>query len=123
VNDSHEKASRTVDLLLAQLTEDERAHAIVYLDDEIRQAGAGIVGGVEISSASPYRLAFVDKRPGSNWMHPCRYLVVDDLTGTVTSAEADRPPVFAALPPSWHVVWRADGVEDWKLLPLAAKPS
>jgi hypothetical protein len=123
VNDSHEKPSRAVDLLFAQLTEDERANAVVYLDYEVRPAGASIVGGVEISSGSSYRLAFIDKRPGSNWMHPSRYLAVDDLTGTVISAEADRPPVFGVLPPSWHVVWRADGVEDWKLLPLAGKPS
>jgi hypothetical protein len=123
VNDSLENASRTVDLVLAQLTEDERTKAVVYLDNEVRPAGASIVGGVEISPDSAYRLAFIDQRPGSNWMHPCRYLAVDDLTGSVTSAAADRPPAFGVLPPSWHVVWRADGVEDWKLLRLSAKPS
>jgi len=113
-------------LILRQLTDEERATSAVYLDRNLRQAGQGEIGGHESSSASAYYLAFIDQRPGANWMHPCRYLMIDPAAGKTASIQSDRPPQFGALPPTWRVVWRPSGIEAWRLLrissPITQKP-
>ena len=111
------------ELVLQQLTGDERARSVAYLDRELHAAGQTELGGQEITVEHPYVVAFVDQRPGANWMHLCRYLVIDPATQAISSIEADRPPVFGVLPPAWQVIWRAQGVDDWRLIPLAPSVS
>jgi len=110
-------------LLLEQLTDQERAHSVVYLDEQVRAPGMASLGGTETRQEHPYYVAFVDQKPGANWMHPCRYLVIDSTTGKMTSLESDRPPVFGILPQTWRVVWRSPRIEDWRLLPISRPPS
>lgn len=104
----------------AQLTQDERLGAVVYVDDALRPAGEFQSGGQTIAVPDPYWLAFVDRAPGANWMHAARYLVVNSVTGKIASIESDRPPSFGRLPAGWRVLWRSAGIEDWRLMPIAS---
>ena len=103
----------------AQLTDEERRRAVVYLDDGLRPAGDGRAGGQAIAPGAAYRLAFIDRAPGANWMHPARYLVIDADSHEMASIDSNQPPVFGILPAGWRVVWRPAGIEDWRLMPIA----
>ncbi len=107
-------------LVLEQLTDEERKKSVVYLDAELHAAGRSEIGGQQVAPTHSYVIGFVDQRPGANWMHPCRYLLIDPAARAVTSIVADRPPVFGVLPPTWRVVWRSLNLDDWRLLPIAA---
>jgi hypothetical protein len=109
-------------LILSHLTDDERAKSVVYLDEQLRPPGQSSVGGREYRHDASYLVAFIDQLPGANWMHPCRYLLIDSATGKLISVKSDRPPLFGVLPPTWRVVWQSQGLEDWRLLPLS-RPS
>lgn len=111
------------DAILEQLTEKERETSVVYLDMQLRPPGPSAIASIDLQLDTPHVLAFVDRRPGANWMHPCRYLFIDPATRKVTSKESDRPPVFGPLPPTWRIVWRAAGVEDWRLFPISRSRS
>jgi hypothetical protein len=100
----------------AALTPQERLAAVVYLDTTPREPGRTSIGGREIDVDRPYYLAFIDGKPGANWMHPCRYLLIDRTGRAMASVESDRPPAFGALPAGWRVVLRPPDVEDWTLL-------
>jgi hypothetical protein len=107
------------ELILTQLTSEERAKSAVYLDERLRPSGQSAVGGREYQHDTPSVVAFIDQRPGANWMHPCRYLLIDPATKNITSINSDRPPLFGALPSTWRVVWRSHGIDDWRLLPIS----
>ena len=105
--------------ILEQLTDKEREGSVVYLDMQLRPPGPGHIAALDLQLDIPHVVAFVDKRPGANWMHPCRYLFIDPATRTMTSKESDHPPVFGPFPPTWRIVWRAVGSEDWRLFPIS----
>lgn len=109
-------------LVVARLTDEERARSVAYLDEALRPPGRAAIGGEEVEVDHPYVVAFIDDRPGSNWMHPCRYLLIDPANENVTPVASSRPPLFGLLPPTWHIVWRSPGVADWQLLPMS-RPS
>jgi hypothetical protein len=109
--------------ILEQLTDKEREASVVYLDMQLRPPGPAAIGALDLQLHSPHVVAFVDRRPGANWMHPCRYLFIDPATRVITAKESDRPPVFGPLPPTWRIVWRAEGIEDWRLFPLSGPRS
>ena len=102
--------------IISQMTDDEKISSVVYADGNIYQKGSINVGGNIVEIETACFLAFVDKQPGSNWMHPCRYLFVEPVTLSVRSLDSTHPPVFGNLPESWVVVWKPTGVENWKLL-------
>lgn len=110
-------------LVLRQLTDAERAMSAVYVDEQLRPAGQASIGGREYAQDTPYLVAFVDQQPGANWMHPSRYLLIDPATAKVTSINSDRPPLFGTLPPTWRLVWRSQGIDDWRLLLLSQESS
>jgi hypothetical protein len=105
--------------ILDQLTDSERATAVVYLDAQLRPPGKISIGGREYENHAPYAVAFIDQKPGANWMHPCRYLLIDPTTNKINSIESDRPPHFGALEPTWSIVWRSNGIDEWRLLPIS----
>ena len=115
--------SGVVALILLQLTDAERAKSVVYLDEQLRPPGQNSIGGHEYQHNTPCVVAFIDQRPGANWMHPCRYLLIDPVTSKINSIDSDRPPLFGALQPTWRVVWRSHGIDDWRLLPISRPPS
>jgi hypothetical protein len=104
--------------ILPQLTTEEKAKGVVYLDHKVCSPGSLSLANQTVDIAESRYLAFVDAKPGANWTHPCRYLLIDPQSGDVRSIEADRPPVFGPLPPSWQVTWQAPDVEPWRLLPI-----
>jgi hypothetical protein len=103
----------------AGLTGDERERAVVYLNDGLMPAGNANVSGRDIVADHPYILAFVDREPGANWMHPCRYLLIDPANNKIVSIDGDRPPAFGMLPQGWRIVAHPAGLEGWKLMPIA----
>ena len=107
------------DLVLLQLSEAERKRSAVYLDGMLRPAGRALVGRQEVQLRQPRFVAFVDQRPGANWAHPCRYLLVDPASRDVESVTGDGPPVFGVLASSWRLVWRSPGIDDWRLIPIS----
>ncbi len=108
--------------VLAELTDSERAMSVVYLDERIRPSGPGSIAGHEFKRDIPYVIAFIDQRPGANWMHPCRYLLIEPVSGRITTIVSDHPPLFGSLPPTWRAVWRSLGIDDWRLLPISGSP-
>ena len=110
-------------LIQGALTAEERASSVAYLDTQLRPAGRDTLGGHDVDSAAPFLVAFIDQKPGANWMHPCRYLLIVPATGKITSNQSDRPPAFGPLPPTWKVAWRSRGIEDWRLLPISGPTS
>jgi hypothetical protein len=105
--------------ILAALTASERAQAVVYVDRKLREPGAVRVGESTVNITARGALAFVDQHPGANWMHPCRYLLVDVASGDRQSVDASHPPAFGKLESSWRIAWRASGIEDWQVLPIS----
>jgi hypothetical protein len=117
---SERELERLGDRALSALTEDERNRFVVYLDGEVRPAGATLaLGEHQIVVDTPTAVAFVDELPGANWMHACRYLLLDAEGSTVRSVAATRPPSFGRLPPSWSVISKPAAVAGWRLLPLS----
>jgi hypothetical protein len=106
-------------LILDQLTDQERARSSVYLDQNLHPPGQTLIGGRKVQPDHTHVIAFVDQRPGANWMHPCRYLLIDPATRQVTSIDSDRPPMFGILPATWREVWRSPGIANWQMLPMS----
>ncbi len=104
------------DLVLAQLSAEDRKRSVVYLDGKPLPVGRNVIGKKETDLKEPRIVAFVDERPGANWAHPCRYLAIDPVTRDVEVIPADAPPAFGMLPSNWRVVWRPPGTEDWRLI-------
>ena len=107
-------------VILDQLTDKERARSVVYLDQDLRPPGQTQVGGREVQFDHRHMMAFIDQQPGANWMHPCRYLLIDPVTSQLISVDAAQPPRFGVLPATWRVVWRSPGVADWQLIRISS---
>jgi hypothetical protein len=101
------------------LTDAERARAVVYFDVTLIPAGTVGIGGRQVEIDHPFVTAFIDKEPGTSWMHPCRYLLIDPVTRQINAFDSDRPPVFGMLPSSWRVMRRSPDLADSQLIPIA----
>jgi hypothetical protein len=106
------------ELVLGALRPDERSAAVAYVDGRAHPPGPLEIGELKTELERDAYVAFVDRAPGANWLHPARYLLVDAETGAVRDFAASRPPVFGPLPSTWRVVARGPEVEDWQLLPI-----
>jgi hypothetical protein len=105
--------------VLANLTPEERRRSAVYLNDTPAPAGHATIAGQPIEIDHSYVVAFIDRHPGANWMHPCRYLVINPSDQRCMSLESNRPPVFGPLPSGWRLIQRSPDVQDWQLLKIA----
>lgn len=104
-----------VSCVLAQLTPEEQAGAVVYAaaTDTPIAAGTKLVFPatvLDVPSAS--RLAFIDRQPMANWGHAARYLLIEDARGTVLSIETRLPPFAPGNHLRWRVVYRGPSVPD-----------
>ena len=108
--------------IITDLTPEERQHSVVYIDQHLFPAGPAQIGGQAIDVANPYVIAFIDRRPGANWMHPCRYLLIDPIDRHVVSVDSNRPPAFGRLPSGWRIVMRSPEIEDWQVMPITSGP-
>jgi len=105
--------------IVSHLTDEERKRSAVYLNGDLSVPGVATIGGRQIEINYSYFLVFIDRNPGANWMHPCRYLLINPVNLQVISIESDRPPLFGILPSSWRLVLRSPGLEDWQLIKIA----
>ena len=105
--------------VIADLTPQERTTSVAYLNASAEPAGAATIGRRRVEVDHTYVVAFVDQRPGANWMHPCRYMLIDLRTDHVTSFESDRPPAFGILPSTWRIIARPPGLQEWQLIRIA----
>jgi hypothetical protein len=110
-------------IVLANLTPEERTHSAAYINDVTETAGRPAIGGQPVQIEHPYVLAFIDRNPGANWMHPCRYLVINPADGEFTSIESGRPPAFGPLPGSWRLIRKSPDIQNWQLLKIADRAS
>ena len=109
--------------IIAQLTEEERQRSAVYVNQSPLPAGSIKVGGSMVTIDHPSVMAFIDRMPGATWMHPCRYLLIDQNNKQIVFVDSDRPPVFGPLPPTWRIAWKSPGVSDWQLIRIATEPT
>ncbi|HEY1765200.1 MAG TPA: hypothetical protein VGF85_09775 [Opitutaceae bacterium] len=116
--DNQVKRDELDELVLAALTDDERKLSAAYLDTRVRPKGKALLGKTEVGLEGPKFVAFIDQRPGANWSHPCRYLLLDPAARQVRSVEADTPPIHGILPMAWRLLWRSPGLDDWRLIPI-----
>ena len=97
-----------VNLLVAELNAEERSGGVVYLAAPPVEGGTHLeFPRLEIEVPSPAWLAFIDGKPNHDWGHPCRYLLIDDVTGRVQSYPAQFPPFRPSAPWHWRVVYMA----------------
>lgn len=105
-------------MIVSNLTNEERKQSAVYLNESVMPAGKATVGETQVEIDHAYVLAFIDRQPGANWMHPCRYLIIDPTNEQFLSIDSNRPPVFGILPSSWRLIMHSPGVEDWQLMKI-----
>jgi len=59
------------------------------------------------------QLIFVDLKPGANWAHPCRYILIDDNGSH--SFDSSFPPDIN----NYRLLLKGSNVENWMLLTTA----
>ena len=67
---------------------------------------------IDLDVPWPAYLAFVDREPGANWGHSCRYILINRDAGELTSHEARLPPFHTGRDLHWRVAYKAKGVPD-----------
>ncbi|MGA2904445.1 MAG: hypothetical protein ABSD98_11475 [Candidatus Korobacteraceae bacterium] len=99
--------------LLAQLSREELAQAIVYQTVETVPQGKLRIGMNEIPVPWEAWLAFVDREPGANWGHSSRYILINSETGEFFAVEARFPPFQRNAALLWRTIYRAPTAPDW----------
>jgi hypothetical protein len=98
---------------LAGAAFEPRAGTVVYVNTVLVGPDTAPVGAATLHADVPALLVFRDEMPGANWMHPCRYALVDPHTGSILAqAASDRPPAFGRLPRGWVIASDPDGLAD-----------
>jgi ABC-type dipeptide/oligopeptide/nickel transport system permease subunit len=78
----------------------------VYLRLEPIAAGGSLaIPGNPLTIKALSWIALVDPEPAANWGHACRYLVIEQASGELTSIAA-RFPAFRPGDPLWEVLQR-----------------
>lgn len=104
------------ELVLANLSAEERESSVVYLDGRVLPMGAVMeVDGREIRMPWPAVIAFIDLEPMANWAHDCRYMLVNPETGELRSIDARFPPFLRGASDTLRVIWKAEAVPRWAL--------
>lgn len=107
---------RMAELAIANLSSEERCSSVVYLDQQLLQAGVTIpVGMKQVHVSWRAVVAFVDLEPGVNWGHRCRYLLINAESGEIQSHDNQFPPFLIDIPPHLRVVWKGKDVQSWAL--------
>ena len=96
------------------LTAEERRAGVLYLDERTLPADAVIEADkAQVPLRHPSALAFVDREPGVNWGHSCRYLLISLESDEIQSIEAQFPPFLRGVPGTLRVVWKGEAVPEW----------
>ncbi len=90
---------RILDKLRDRLGTDRLEHVIVYLDSELKHAGARFsVTNSVIDLPWDGHIVFVDLEPKVNWGHACAYLAIRLNGDEVIELTAQMPPFLKAEP-------------------------
>ncbi len=104
---------RLEEIVVENLTPDERRGGVVYVSGSRLAAGAELAGpGASIDAPHDAFVAFVDGAALANWSHPARYVLVDPETGDVKSFGVQFPPRRDDPAFQWRVAYRAPSVPD-----------
>ena len=104
---------KCVPILKAHLTPEELNRGVGYAAETPIPAGERLrFPRIDIEVPWPAYLAFVDRQPGANWAHSCRYILISRDTGDVASYEARFPPFHTGKDIHWRMVYKAKGVPD-----------
>jgi hypothetical protein len=68
----------------------------IYISNQPLKSGEEIASWSHIYSVpEEFKSAwfvFIDDAPDANWEHPCRYVFIDEITGSYKIVEAKSPP-------------------------------
>jgi len=102
-----------VELIISNLAPEERTGGIAYLASPCVNRGTRLeLPRLVIDVSRPSWLAFIDGKPESDWGHDCRYLLIDDETGTAAPFLAQFPPFRRAAPWHWRAIYKAPVLPD-----------
>lgn len=103
-------------LLLAQLTENELDHAILYLASALVPQGPLAISPVSINLPWPAYLAFVDREPSANWGHSARFILLNPETSETRTIESRFPPFRGNETLHWRTIYKAASAPDWAVV-------
>ena len=107
---------QAVQRALRELTPGEKRNAVVYADENIREAGSELeIDGRAVRLRSATLVVFVDREPQANWGHSSRYLLVDLADERAESIESQFPPFVRGVPPTLRVIAQGESVPDWAI--------
>jgi hypothetical protein len=99
--------------LIAQLSLDERQHAILYQASPHIPPGPLEIGRQNIVAPWPACLAFVDREPTANWGHSCRYVLLNTDTSEILSFEVRFPPFQGNDRLTWRTIYQSPTAPAW----------
>lgn len=95
------------------LSADQLERSAIYLLRPTIHFGPYVVQGPQsIAIHQPSYLLFVDLSPGTNWIHPGRYLVIAEANGNTETLVAQYPPTKGTT----ELLFHGSSVEPWMLL-------
>lgn len=104
---------KAIERLLVELTPREKATCVVHLNVAPIPALTRLeFPRLTIDVKRSAWVAFIDRKPFSDWGHSCRYLLIDDESGETRSYEAEFPPFRPGSPWKWQVVYQAPNPQD-----------
>jgi hypothetical protein len=100
--------------VLEPMSEEARRQVAVYATCRTFSAGQPLpIPNQEWFAPADCELLFVDLMPRANWGHPCRYVLMDEVTNQILEArEWEFPPARDLL----RLVYAGEAVESWMLL-------
>lgn len=102
-----------VEILIADLTENERRACVAYAAEAQLPAGSRLqFPGTRIEATTDSYLGFIDREPEANWGHSARYVIVNAEEGETRSLEVRHPPFGSGASLRWRVAYRAPSVPD-----------
>jgi len=99
--------------LIAQLSPDERQHAVLYQASPDIPPGTLELGPQKIDAPWPACLGFIDREPAANWGHSCRYVLLSIDSGEAMSFEARFPPFQRNDNLAWRTIYQSPTAPDW----------
>lgn len=100
-------------LILALLSKDELENAVVYESSTPVPSGRLKIPPNELEVPWDAQLAFVDRKPGANWGHSSRYILLNPETGEILSAESRFPPFQGNAMAGWRTIYKGATAPDW----------
>jgi len=103
--------------VLDTLSVEERERTIIYYDEQEIPRGSKIrLGHSDIEVPWNATVVFIDLRPGANWGHECRYILINNKSKEIKTTPADMPPFLKEVPPTLHLLWLGIKAPRWAVM-------